>query len=202
MARAEPSGSRGAACGAEPRNPLPLGMGNMSPPLSGELMTQQVPPTWIEQMDALLALLQDEQGATDERRLADLDPAFAAFMVERVAEQQTPEAAAFLELLAGQTALPDALRAQSRAALAAVAVQGVMTAGPPPGTERFLAGYVQQCRQRGEQILLLGWRLPGGEIEAFVFLLDWRGDALKDFYATRRLTDVEWRQLVEHNAAK
>src|SRR5262249_23603076 len=57
-------------------------------------------------------------------------------------------------------------------------------------------------RERGEQILLLGWRLSGGEIEAFVFLLDWRGDGLKDFYATRRLTDAEWRQLVEHNTAK
>jgi len=169
-------------------------------------MTQQVPTTWIKQLDALLALLQDEQGAVDEGQLTDqlasLDPDFAAFVVERVAEQQTPEAAAFLELLAGQTCLPDALRAQSRAALAAVAEQGVMTAAPPPGTERFLAGYLQQCREQGEQILLLGWRLPGGDIEAFVFLLDWRGDGLKDFYATRRLTDAEWHQLVEHNIAK
>src|SRR5262249_47886465 len=156
--------------------------------------------------DALLALLQDEQGATDEGRLANqlasLDPDFAAFVIERVAEQQTPEAAAFLELLAGQTFLPDALRAQSRAALAALVEQRVTTAAPPPGAERVLAGYVQQCRERGEQILLLGWRLPGGDIEAFVFLLDWRGDGLKDFYVTRRLTDAEWRQLVEHNSAK
>src|SRR5262245_45471990 len=137
-------------------------------------MTQQVPPEWIEQLDTLLALLQDEQGVADEGRLADqlagLDLHLAAFVVERVAEQRTPEAAAFLDLLARQTTLPDALRAQARAMFAVLTEQGVAAAGPPPGTERFFAGYVQQSRERGEQILLLSWRLPGGDIEVFVFL--------------------------------
>ena len=31
MGRAGPSGSRGVACGGEPRSPFPLGMGSMSP---------------------------------------------------------------------------------------------------------------------------------------------------------------------------
>jgi hypothetical protein len=169
-------------------------------------MTQQVPPEWHEQLDTLLMLLQDEPGVEDEGRLADqlagLDHDLVAFVIERVREQETPEAAAFLELLAGQTGLPDALRAQARAALATLVAQGVKTAAPPVGTERFLAGYVQRCREQGEQILLLGWRLPGGDIEALIFLLDWRGDGLKDFYATRHLADAEWLQLIEHNSAK
>jgi len=72
----------------------------------------------------------------------------------------------------------------------------------PYGEERFLSAYVQRSRECGEQILVAGWRLPAGTIEAFVFLLDWRGDGLKDFYRTRSLSDAEWRVLVDHNSSK
>src|SRR5690242_12802867 len=44
--------------------------------------------------------------------------------------------------------------------------------------------------------------MPVGWVEALVFLLYWCGDGLKDFYRTRHMSDVEWHQLVEHNAAK
>lgn len=72
----------------------------------------------------------------------------------------------------------------------------------PPSGERFLTAYVQRSREHGEQILLAGWRLPSGAIEAFVFLLDWRGAGLRDFYRTRSISDDEWRTLVHHNAGK
>jgi hypothetical protein len=68
--------------------------------------------------------------------------------------------------------------------------------------ERFLAAYIQRSRERGEQILLAGWRLPSGAVEAFVFLLDWRGGGLRDFYRTRSISDDEWQTLVDHNAGK
>jgi hypothetical protein len=35
-----------------------------------------------------------------------------------------------------------------------------------------------------------------------VFLLDWRGDGLKDFYRTRGMSHEEWLALVEHNRGK
>ena len=84
--------------------------------------------------------------------------------------------------------------------LQAFAESGVIPAAPE--SERFLAGYIQQNRQDGEQILLLGWRIPTSEIEALVFLLHWRGDGLRDYYATHALNDVQWAELIEHNAEK
>lgn len=161
-------------------------------------------PEWIGQLDELLSSLQEERTAESEQelvgRLAALDPGLLAFLVGQVGEQQSPEAAGFLELVAAQPSLPEDVRAQARAGAAALAEQGITPA--PPGAERFVAGYVQRSRETGEQIMLLGWRLPSGSIEALVYLLDWRGDGLKDFYVTRHLADEEWRQLVEHNAAK
>lgn len=79
-----------------------------------------------------------------------------------------------------------------------------MPAEPMPSTdtEHFYEGWVQLGRETGEQIMLLGWRLPDGEIEAMVFLLNWRGAGLKDYYRTRNMTAAEWRQLVEHNGSK
>ena len=49
---------------------------------------------------------------------------------------------------------------------------------------------------------ILGWRLPNADLEALVFLIDWRGDAVKDFYRTRSMGDAEWDTLVEHNGGK
>lgn len=72
----------------------------------------------------------------------------------------------------------------------------------PSSAEQFLSAHVQRSRERGEQILLAGWRLPSGTIEAFVFLLDWRGRGLRDFYRTRSISDDEWQTLVDHNAGK
>lgn len=168
-------------------------------------MAQPVPsPEWIGQLDELLSALQEERTAESEEqlsvRLAALDPELLAFLVAQVGEQRSPEAAGFLELVAAQAALPAHVRAQARAGAGALAEQGVTPAAP--GAERFVGGYVQRSRESGEQIMLLGWRLPAGSIEALVYLLDWRGDGLKDFYVTRHLPDEEWRQLVEHNAAK
>jgi hypothetical protein len=168
-------------------------------------MSQQSPsPEWLAPLDDLLSALQDERTTEAEdqlaARLGGLDPDLLAFLVGQVAEQETPEAAGFLEIVAGQPGLSDEVRARARAGLGALAERGIVPAAP--GAERFLAGYVQRARERGEQIMLLGWRLPSGSIEALVYLLDWRGDGLKDFYITRQLDDAEWRQLVEHNASK
>jgi len=165
----------------------------------------EVPETsWLQQLDDLLATLdthpESGQDTAFMERIEALDPDLLRFLVERMAEQDSPQAAAFLELLAAHAATPEPVRAAAREARDALAARGVIPAAP--GEERFLAGWVQQSRETGEQILLLGWRMPVGGVEALVFLLDWRGDGLKDFYRTRDMSDVEWHQLVEHNAAK
>jgi len=170
--------------------------------------TPDMPETsWLQQLDELLVTLdahpdhpESGQDAAFMERIAALDPDLQRFLVERMAEQDSPQAAAFLELLAAHAATPEPVRAAARAARDALAARGVIPAAP--GEERFLAGWVQQSRETGEQILMLGWRMPIGGVEALVFLLDWRGDGLKDFYRTRDMSDAEWRQLVEHNAAK
>lgn len=160
--------------------------------------------TWLQQLDDLLASLdaQPESGqdVAFMDRIATLDPDLQRFLVERMAEHDSPQAAAFLELLAAHTATPDPVRASAREARDALAARGIIPAAP--GEERFLTGWVQQSRETGEQIMMLGWRMPASGVEALVFLLDWRGDGLKDFYRTRDMSDAEWRQLVAHNAAK
>jgi hypothetical protein len=167
-------------------------------------MAQQTPsPEWLSQRDDLLRALHDGDALSERQlagSLAGRDPQFIAYLLEQAAAQRSLEAAAFLELVATQADLPAEQREQARQSLAALAADGIFPAAPE--AERFVAGYVQQCRERGEQILLLGWRLPAGSVEALVFLLNWRGDGLKDFYTTRQLTDAEWRELIEHNAAK
>jgi hypothetical protein len=166
-------------------------------------MSQTPRPDWIAQLDELLALLDSPQpgheAAVLDRAVA-LDPDLLAFIVGQVGEQTSPEAAAFLELLAAHPQTPEAIRTVARQGRDALAERGITPA--TPGDERFLTGYIQQSRHRGEQIILLGWRLPSGGVEALVFLLDWRGDGLKDFYRTRPMTDAEWHELVAHNAAK
>lgn len=167
--------------------------------------TPETPETsWLQQLDDLLATLdahpESGQDAVFMERIVALDPDLQRFLVERMAEQDSPQAAAFLELLAAHAATPNPVRAAAREARDALAARGIIPA--TPGEERFLAGWVQQSRETGEQILLLGWRMPTGGVEALVFLLDWRGDGLKDFYRTRDMSDAEWRQLVAHNAAK
>lgn len=176
-------------------------------------MDEAPPAAWIEQLDTLLALL-DTSDATDAAAsspevtseqqlyayLSGLDPELLAFLVGQVSTQDSPQAAALLERLASLASTPDQVRQQARAAHAEMADRGVLPLAPE--TEQFVAGWVQQQRERGEQILLLGWRMPSGRLDALVFLLDWRGDGLKDFYRTRELSEAEWRQLVEHNGAK
>ncbi len=159
---------------------------------------------WQNEMVALLAEIEAARTPAAEARVlarvAGLDPDPQRFLVERMTEQESPEAAACLDALAAHPATPDAARAQARGALSALAERGI--AVPATGVETYHAGWVQQGRERGEQIMLLGWRLADGRIEGLVFLLDWRGDGLKDFYRTRDLGDAEWRELVEHNAKK
>ncbi|HEX8034770.1 MAG TPA: hypothetical protein VF510_13025 [Ktedonobacterales bacterium] len=167
--------------------------------------TSSAPPhSWIEQLDALLSLLGDDTHAGDEaeflRRLTTLDPDLLAFLVERIAEEDSPQAATVLEVVAAQPETPGSVRERARAARDALAARGITPT--PPGEERFYSGWVQRGRERGEQILILGWRMPGGAVEALVFLLDWRGDGLKDFYRTRDMQEGEWRELLEHNGDK
>ena len=165
---------------------------------------QHIPPEWLEQLDALTAAAEGEPDAAhDERLLAQLaqaDPDLLAFLVEQLAAHATPQAANALELLAARAETPEAVRTAARAAVDELASKGVIA--PPPGEERYYAGWVQQGRERGEQILILGWRVPDGSLEALVFLLDWHGDGLKDFYRTRHVTEAEWRELLEHNGRK
>jgi len=163
-----------------------------------------IPPEWIEQLDALTAETEGELESVDEQRLLDqiahADPDLVAFLVEQLAAQESPQAAAALETLAASAAAPEAVRSRARAAVDELTSKGITA--PPPGEDRFYAGWAQLGRERGEQILILGWRVPTGKLEALVFLLDWRGDGLKDFYRTRDLTSAEWRELVEHNNQK
>lgn len=164
---------------------------------------QHIPAEWLEQLDALTAVAEGEPAAHDEQllaRLAQADPALLAFLVEQLAAQATPQAANALELLAASAQAPETVRTAARGAVDELASKGITA--PPPGEDRFYASWVQQGRERGEQILILGWRVPDGSLEALVFLLDWHGDGLKDFYRTRHMTEAEWRELLEHNGQK
>lgn len=165
---------------------------------------QQIPPEWLHQLDDILSLLESQPEADQEERLlprlAALDPDLLAFLIHQLAEQESPQAAAMFERLSGDAAATEAVRQQARAALDELARKGVRP--PKPGEETFSAGFVQQGRERGEQILALSWRLPDGSLEAMVFLLDWRGDGLKDYYRTRSMSDGEWRELIAHNGEK
>jgi hypothetical protein len=157
---------------------------------------------WLRELDDLLERM-DTDGARDDEvvgRMTALDPDLVAFLVSQFAEQDTPQAAATLDALATHERTPETVREQARSALAAMAERGVMPA--EPGTERFFAGWTQQGRERGEQILMLCWRRAEGDFEALVFLLDWRGDGVKDFYRTRGMSHEEWLALVEHNRGK
>jgi hypothetical protein len=163
---------------------------------------QEPPASWLEQLDALLDTVSSPT-ATDTALLtqaASLDPDLLLFLVERLREQETAQSAEFLEMLAVQPETADNVRTHARQALEVLAEKGIHP--PTPGEERFYAGYITQSRERGEQIMMLGWRLPDGVLEAFVFLLDWRSDGLRDFYRTRSMTADEWQQLLEHNSAK
>ncbi len=165
-------------------------------------MADQTPPAaWIEQRDALLGHLNAASSSDPAlaATLAELDPALVEFLLQQVVAQGTREAAAFLEVVATENGISREARTQARAALARLAEGGIAAA---PESERFLAGYIQQNREGGEQILLLGWRLPSAEIEALVFLLDWRGDGLRDYYSTHTLSDAQWKELVDHIADK
>jgi hypothetical protein len=165
---------------------------------------------WQEELAALLAAIEAAQAPEGSHareaeaallaRVAGLDLDLQQFLVARMAKQESAEAAAFLDALASRAETPGVTREQARAALATMAERGIVA--PTTQTESFYAGWVQQGRERGEQIMLLGWRLPDGRIEGLVFLLDWRGDGLKDFYRTREISDAEWGELVEHNGRK
>lgn len=165
---------------------------------------QQIPPQWLQQLDEVIALLDEQSGPNHEERLVErlttLDPDLLAFLAEQLAAQQTPQAATLFEKLAAESRVPDQIRERARAALGEFARHGIHPVRP--GEESFYAGFVQEGRERGEQILALGWRLPGGSLEALVFLLDWRGDGLKDYYRTRDMTEAEWDELIAHNAEK
>ena len=165
---------------------------------------QNIPAAWLAQLDELLALAETgPDGGQDTRlveQVAALDPDLLAFLIQQLAHDESAQAAALLELLAAAPATPAEARGQARGALETLAERGITAA--PPGEERVYAGWVQEGRERGEQILILGWRLADGDLEALVFLLDWRGDGLKDFYRTRRMNAGEWAALIEHNGHK
>lgn len=167
--------------------------------------SQQASATaWQDELLALLGELEaahtPEAEASVLTRVTGLDPALQAFLVERMAEQATPEAAAFLAALAAHPTTSGEVRTRARAGLAALGERGI--APPAVGTESFHTGWVQHGRERGEQIMMLAWRLPDDRLEALVFLLDWHGDGVKDFYRTREISETEWLELVEHNGQK
>jgi hypothetical protein len=162
------------------------------------------PANWQERFAALLAEIEAAQTPEAEAHVmaavATLDPALQQFLIAQMEEQRTPEAATFLDALAAHPETPAAGRAEARAALARLGEQGVATASTV--AEAFHTGWVQLGRERGEQIMMLAWRLRGAQLEALVFLLDWHGDGIKDFYRTRDLSEAEWAELVAHNGAK
>jgi hypothetical protein len=170
----------------------------------GTTPPDETPDDWPERFAALLAELEAANTPAAEARVmagvATLDPTMQQFLIAQMAEQGTPEAAAFLAALAAHPETPAAGRAEARAALARLGEQGVTPAAV--AAEAFHTGWVQLGRERGEQIMLLAWRLGAERLEALVFLLDWRGDGVKDCYRTRDLTEPEWAELVAHNGEK
>lgn len=165
---------------------------------------QEIPPHWLSELDESLAQLDQRTGDAQDpevvAHLSRLDPDLLAFLVSQFAEQESSQAADILEALALNPQTPEPVREQARAGLRTLDDRGVTPSAP--SVERFLAGWAQQGRERGEQILMLCWRVAQGDFEAMVFLLDWRGDGLKDYYRTRRMKEDEWQHLVEHNRDK
>ena len=163
-----------------------------------------IPSRWLEWLDALTAVAEGESGSTSDDQLLEqvalADPDLLAVLVAQLAAQESPQAAGILEMLAATPHTPEVIRPAVRAAIDDLASKGITALAPDH--DRFYAGWAQSGRERGEQILILGWRLPSGSLEALVFLLDWRGDGLKDFYRTRQMTDAEWRELLKHNGQK
>jgi hypothetical protein len=160
--------------------------------------------SWQDELTALLAQIDAAHTPDAEAHvlatIAALDPDLQQFLIEQLAEQETSEAATFLAALAAHPVTRATARGQARAALDALAARGVSP--PQTAEESFFTGWVQRGRECGEQIMMLAWRMPEDRLEALVFLLDWRGDGLKDFYRTREMNDAEWRELVEHNGQK
>jgi hypothetical protein len=164
----------------------------------------ETPADWQERFAALLAEIESANTPTAQARVmaavATLDPPLRRFLVAQLEQQRTVEAAAILDALAAHPETPAEGRSEARAALARLGAQGVAVAAA--SAEAFHTGWLQLGRERGEQIMLLGWRVGGARLEALVFLLDWRGDGVKDYYRTRGLTEAEWAELVAHNGEK
>lgn len=163
---------------------------------------QQPPVEWLQQLDDILTASTGDAEADEAlvARVLELDPDFLQFLIDRVSEQETSQSAGFLAALVAQSAAPEAIREHARIALDTLEQQGIHP--PISGEEQFYAGYVTESRERGEQIMLLGWQMPDSTIEALVFLLDWRTDGVRDFYRTRSMTLTEWQQLLAHNSEK
>jgi len=71
---------------------------------------QNIPATWLAQLDELLALSETgTDGGQDTRlveRVAALDPDLLAFLIQQLAHDESAQAAALLELLAATPATP------------------------------------------------------------------------------------------------
>ena len=157
---------------------------------------------WIQQLDGVLSNI--TSSAADEvplslgEQLSSLDPQLLRMVVESAYTTSSPEAAALLVLIASQTGIDQTIRETARSYANELLHTGAEES--IPAEDEFVAASIQQSRHEGEQILLTCWRIPDGRLEACVFLLNWRGDGLKDYYRTRGLAEPEWQQLREHTA--
>ena len=170
----------------------------------GSLMMNDSAQVWIQQLDGVLTNLTstapDAVSQSLGEQLSSLDPQLLGMVVENAYTTASPEAAALLELIASQSGIERTVRETARKYATelshAAAAQSLST------DDQFVAASVQESRHDGEQILLTCWRVPDGRFEACVFLLNWRGDGLKDYYRTRGLSEPEWLQLREHTEKK
>jgi len=132
----------------------------------------------------------DEIEAVVGSTFGTLDEGTLRMLIERL-EARGDAGAADLLMVLSAVSTSRAGREAAQRALYALSLRGVQPQLQPAarlGEDIFYKGYVGLMREQGEVPLILGWQRPDGRIQALVFLMDYWGFGLKDFYPTHNLT--------------
>ena len=136
----------------------------------------------MESSDEIEAVIGSTFGTLDEETLR---------MLIKQLEGRGDAGAADLLMVLSAVSTSRAGREEAQRALYALSLRGVQPKLKPSarlGEDLFYKGYVGLTREQGELPLILSWQRPDGNIQALVFLVDYWGLGLKNFYPTSNLT--------------
>ncbi|MFQ6015371.1 MAG: tetratricopeptide repeat protein [Anaerolineae bacterium] len=142
----------------------------------------------LESSDEIEAVIGSTFGNLDEETLL--------MLIERLEARGDAGAADLLMVLSAVSGSKVGRKA-ARRALQKLKLHGIQPQLKPAaqlGSDRFYKGYVGLMREQGEVPLILGWQRPDGKIQALVFLIDYWGRGLKEFFPTHNLTKREFRR--------